>query len=274
MALATQGANGRNRVKNKRGKNKGEKQQEQEQQQPMTIDLNEEGKKGWKKNNKDKVNHNIREAWRWKEWKTAGLKDSKVGKLVGKVPYHPDLYRRAKKWMSDPAKKVILSAGYTSPGELMMCANVPPSWPTTCVWCGKEAGRTEHMLWQCKSRPHGGPKRPECDLQARLGWTAKGTDREADKVMEWITKTVKAVWEKRYCKEMEEEEAKRESIENRYWRAIREVVVRKKQEEEGVEEEEAAAVPEKEENWSEDDDEIEMEEEKKEEKEKEEEPQT
>ena len=126
-----------------------------EKEEPMTINLKEAGKR-WKKN-KDKVNHRLREAWRWKEWTKAGQKETKVGKLISKVPYHQDLYRRAKRWIQIPERKCLLAAGFTSPAELKMNRNAPPNWPTTCPWCGKEPGRTLHMLWECKSRPHGGP---------------------------------------------------------------------------------------------------------------------
>ena len=176
--------------------------------------------KRWKKN-KDKVNHRLREAWRWKEWTKAGQKETKVGKLISKVPYHQDLYKRAKKWIQIPERKCLLAAGFTSPAELKMNRNAPPNWPTTCPWCGKEPGRTLHMLWECKSRPHGGPTRPKCELQARLGWTAEGTDNEADKVIKWIQRMAQEVWDKRYKDENEKREKSEKAKDDRYWDEVR-----------------------------------------------------
>ena len=118
------------------------------------------------------------------------------------------------------------------------------------------------MLWQCPCRPQGGPKIPKCNLQARLGWTAEGTDREADKVMNWITRMARAVWEKRYYKKGEEDGEKDEAREARYWESIGEEIRGKDQEEEDKRNNGTG------EDWS---DEEETEEEEEEEEEKEEE---
>ena len=150
-----------------------------EKEEPMTIDLNEEGKR-WKKN-KDKVNHRLREAWRWKEWTKAGQKETKVGKLIGKVPYHQDLYKRAKKWIQIPERKCLLAAGFTSPAELQLNRNatqngqrhvcgVVKNQEEHCTCCGNaRADRTEDQHDRSVNYKHdwGGRQKEQIKRQIR-----------------------------------------------------------------------------------------------------------
>ena len=78
-----------------------------------------------------------------------------------------------------------------------------------------------HALAMPMQAPRG-PTRPTCDLQARLGWTSKGSDREADQVLEWISKTVQEVWNKRYKVELEREDTNKNARESRHWAGVRE----------------------------------------------------
>ena len=105
------------------------------------------------------------------------------------------------------------------------------------------------MLWECECRPKGGPPRPKCDLQARLGWSAEGTEKQADEVMKWIQKMVREVLDQRYKKEKEGKERIKESKEKRYWEGIR--TTGEEREWERQEETER----DQEEDWSEDEDE-------------------
>jgi hypothetical protein len=61
------------------------------------------------------------------------------------------------------------------------------------------------MFWECPQRPkEGRVAEPKCALQARLGWTDKGTFKDATKTLEWLTRTVDAVWKQRYGKSLRE----------------------------------------------------------------------
>ena len=77
--------------------------------------------------------------------------------------------------------------------------NRETGFPTHCVWCKKEDGTQEHMLWSCQGRPKKLMK-PKDPLQARLGWpTGKKERKRQDlEVMEWFEEVVREAWRQRY----------------------------------------------------------------------------
>jgi len=71
-----------------------------------------------------------------------------------------------------------------------------------CRWCRAHLGHRDHIFWECLQRPPGGPERPKCRLQARLGWPMASKDDNShdtdEAIMTYMSMVAKTVLDERY----------------------------------------------------------------------------
>ena len=87
----------------------------------------------------------------------------------------------------------ILMATFRSPATL----HYMDEEHRRCPWCRSHLGTHEHIFWQCRDRPPG-PPRPQCQLQARLGWPMGDGSGADEKIMQYMAKIAKKVLDERY----------------------------------------------------------------------------
>ena len=95
-----------------------------------------------------------------------------------------------------------VAAGDTRRAHLMMGAFKSPiasrHWKhPKCCWegCRSLVPTQDHVIWECRKRRAGAPRKPRDAVQARLGWPA-GTDGKKDmEILEWMEEVVQKVWD-------------------------------------------------------------------------------
>ena len=144
---------------------------------------------------KKKAEHDLREAYRLQKWGTFLQGTRRSARMLEGTRYNPEQVRLARQHRGDDALRTYYVGGLLMP-EVFKNRNT--DFRTTCPWCGKDKGWTEHVLWQCRKRKFLIPK-PKNKITARLGWPdPEMTKEQQNEIAEHISHTARTIWEQRY----------------------------------------------------------------------------
>jgi len=145
-----------------------------------------------------KIAHDLREGWRAEEWEKFRHATRRDSALLQAMPYDGVRAAAARKACTrDGWHRAVLLGTFRSPASMTH----KDEKEQECPWCHNHLGYHDHIFWSCPQRPHG-PRRPRCELQARLGWPMAADDsRETDEaVMTYMSSIAKMVLDERYHK--------------------------------------------------------------------------
>ena len=148
------------------------------------------------------IMHNIREAWRGREWDKFVNSARREARAIGPMPYNGKRAKMAREAAEgSPERRAVTLCAFMSPGCFV---GRQTDFTTRCCWCKEATGHHDHIFWECMARPEKIP-RPADKLQARLGWPVGHSPREDNRILSWMARVVGEVWEQRYGKPQEKE---------------------------------------------------------------------